>query len=191
MKEVVLASAILLLSGCSQISVRHHSAGRPLPFCEKNSSVDRGVVYWGTLWRPDQKEKELRESMARSALEKYFAKSPCFRSVEIVRLLENADPLLATDAEIIADAKQRNAATAFVIALEELGPNVMLYCSPILWATRNDVVFQTRVIDVKTGRLQARHGTHWQKGGAFTWNGADTLTDDMVKALSIVFGEPQ
>ncbi len=186
--RTIVASLALALAGCSEVSVRHHAAGHPLPLCGQQARAESGAVYWGVLWRLDQKEKEIREGMARSALETFFAASPCFQTAVLVRSLTGRDSVLASDEQILADARRRGVTKAVVLVVEELGPNVILYCSPILWATRNDIVFQVRLLDVKSGTLQARVGTRFERGGAFTFNGAETLSSDMVEALGVVFG---
>lgn len=50
------------------------------------------------------------------------------------------EALLATDEELISGGHSVGAAYDMRLRIEELGPNVYLYLSPILWESKNEVL---------------------------------------------------
>jgi len=74
-----------------------------------------------------------------------------------------------------------------LVRLEELGPLVMIYLSPVLWEGGTEVVLRVRVLDANTSALEADITTHWKNGGAFVLKGTKTLGQDLEAALASVF----
>jgi len=187
---IVVASIILILmSGCSTTSVKFYAKGMTPPLCHPNNAKTQVLVYWGTAWRADQKEIEKREDMAEKAITDFFLSQECLSTLSISKTLSELDAMTLSDVEIIKTSQNdfKDVEKIFVIRVEELGPNIMIYLSPILWETRNDVFFNIRVLDVKTGRLEANISTHWEHGGPFTLFGARSLSADFSRALTELF----
>jgi hypothetical protein len=95
--------------------------------------------------------------------------------------------LLVTDAKLISAGNSAGADKVIRIRIEELGPNLYLYLSPILWQTKNEVLLQVRVINTKTGKVESDLSTQWMRGGPFTLHGASGLPTDLSCALKAIF----
>jgi len=189
-RHVIIVCAIVsLCSGCSSISVKHHAVGIIPPLCRTDAPKDRVVVYWGTAWRADQKEVSVREALAAESIAEFFGSNPhlCFETISVSKIIAGRDALLATDAEAISEAKATGADKVILIRIEELGPNLMLYLSPVLWQTMNEALLRVRSINTKTGLLEADVSTHWTRGGPFAVIGASSLPTDLTGALRAVF----
>jgi len=63
----------------------------------------------------------------------------------------------------------------------------MIYLSPILWQTQNEVLLHLRSLDVDKARLETDITSHWKRGGAFTAIGAKSLPQDLKGVLSEIF----
>ncbi|MBU0482452.1 MAG: hypothetical protein KKG47_15270 [Proteobacteria bacterium] len=182
-----LSILTLLTSGCSTIRTTHHSVGLQPPLCEEKTSQINAAVFWNTVWRQDQKEPQIREEMLSTALERFFAGTGCYRAQNLIRQINGRSALLATDTEILSVADSSGADKAIVIKFMEAGPNLILYLSPILWQTRNEIRMNVRIIDVKSRTIEADISTHRFRGGPFTMIGADSLPLDITGSLQEVF----
>jgi hypothetical protein len=178
---------IVIATGCASIRVTHHATGTPPPLCGAGASWGKTVFFWGVAWRADQKEAATREGLAASTLSEALRSNPCFETLAVSRTVDGRDALLATDDSIVTAARTAGAESAVVIRIEELGPNLMLYLSPILWQTQNEVVMRVRHLDGKGGTLKTDVSTRWTRGGPFTLLGANSLDADLRGALNAVF----
>jgi len=97
------------------------------------------------------------------------------------------DALLANDSELIAAGNKAGADKVLHFRIEELGPNLYPYLSPILWKTENEVVLQLRVLNVATTNIEADLSSQWKRGGAFTLYGASSLPTDFSGILQAIF----
>jgi hypothetical protein len=104
--------------------------------------------------------------------------------------VDDTDVLLAGEERLLQAARRRGADRLFLIRIEELGPNLMIYLSPILWETNNEVLLRLRSIAVTSGETEADITTHWLRGGPFTAHGAKELPVDLDGALSSVVAGP-
>jgi hypothetical protein len=177
---------LFIAGGCSTTAVKLYPAGLTPPLCRAGAQQDSIAVYWGTAWRADQKEAARREAIAAKGLSEFFGGTSCFRTLALSRTINGHDPLLLTDPELLASAPA-DADRIFIIRVEELGPNLMFYLSPILWETRNDVVLRVRSLNVKTKRLESDVSVRWTRGGAFGLLGTDSLPPDFFGAVEAVF----
>lgn len=183
----LLLTTCFLLPACSTISIKQYAAGNQPPLCDEEIPAEKLVVYWGLAWRDDQKEAAKRSAVAEEYIVEFFRSNDCFDVLEISKIIAGNSVLLVTDNEIISRAESKGADRAYVIRLEEFGPNLMLYLSPILWQTQNEVLLRLRSINVDTGRLEADITTHWFRGGPFTLHGAKSLSIDLRGALGSIF----
>jgi hypothetical protein len=181
---------LLIAGGCTTTAAKFYPTGLTPPLCRAGAQKDSVAVYWGTAWRADQKEVSRREAMAANGLSEFFGGTTCFTTLVLSRTINGRDPLLLIDPELLASAPM-DADRIFVIRIEELGPNLMFYLSPILWETRNDVVLRVRSLNVRTKRLESDVSVRWTRGGAFALLGTNSLPPDFTGALAAVFtGQP-
>ena len=173
--------------GCSSITVTHNAVGIHPPLCKTELPKEKVAVYWGTAWRTDQKEPEQREALAEKTIKEFFETKLCFEPILISRAIAGHDALLSTDTEAISKASELGVDKILIMRIEELGPNLILYLSPILWQTKNEVLLHVRMINPKTENLEAAVTTHWARGGPFTFLGAGSLSTDLSGALNAVF----
>jgi hypothetical protein len=185
-RPLILIALLLIAGGCSTTAVKFYPTGLTPPLCRAGAHKDSVAVYWGTAWRADQKEVARREAIAAKGLSEFFGATTCFTPISLSRTINSRDPLLLTDPELLASAPV-DADRIFVIRIEELGPNLMFYLSPILWETRNDVVLRVRSLNVRTKALESDVSVRWTRGGAFTLLGTDSLPPDFSGALAAVF----
>ena len=176
-----------LFPGCSTSTIRHHVVGNPPPLCSQDQTDKKVAVYWGTAWRADQKEVATREKYIANGINKFFDTNNCFETVIISKKVAGKDALLASDSELISAGKAAGADKVLKFRFEELGPNLYLYLSPILWQTKNEIMLQLRVLNVRTNRMESDLSSHWQRGGAFTLHGASSLPTDLSNMLKAIF----
>ena len=75
------------------------------------------------------------------------------------------------------------------VRVEELGPLIIIYPSPILWEGGTEVVLRVRVLNTNTSALEADITDHWKDSGALVLKGTKTLEQDLQAALTAVFGQ--
>jgi hypothetical protein len=184
-RSLILAALVFVIGGCST-TVKFYATGATPPLCRAGAHKDSVAVYWGTAWRADQKEVARREAMVATGLSEFFGGTSCFTTVSLLRTVNGRDPLVLTDPELLASAPV-DAGRIFVIRVEELGPNLMFYLSPILWETRNDVVLRVRSLNTRSKALESDVTVRWTRGGAFTMLGTNSLPPDFSGALAAVF----
>ena len=187
---LLIALAIIALVGCASTKVTMHVVGKKPPLCRTQSSSQTALVFSGTAWRENQKEVALREEMASRAISRFFKTSSCFAKAEVQRLVsENEEAIALSDTDILEYARSsgEHYDKVIIVRVEELGPFLVFYLSPILWEGGTEVVLRVRVLDVKTSTLEANISTHWKDSGAFVIKGTKTLEQDLQAALDSVF----
>lgn len=135
----------------------------------------------------DQKEVSIREGYIEEGIKNFFDYNPCFETLEISKSVSGHSALLVNDAELISAGNSAGADKVIRLRFEELGPNLFLYLSPILWQTKNEVLLQVRVLNTKTKDIESDISTQWMRGGPFTLHGARSLPYDLSGALKAIF----
>ncbi len=185
-RQVLAASAWLLFAGGCATAVTFHATGLTPPICKASPHKENALVYWSAAWRSDPKEVPRREAIAAQGIADFLGSNPCFSALSVSRTIAGRDVLLLSDTEILA-AASANADRIFVIRIEELGPNLTLYLSPLVWATENEVVFRVRCLNPKTGGLDCDVSVRWTRGGPFALLGTNSLPPDVSGALNALF----
>lgn len=176
MKRAV-ALAVLAQAACSSTdAISTPITGAP-PLCAPGVALGAVAVAPLTRWRPDQKEKERREAIARKAIETAFRSMPCARSVKLLGIAPDAQ-----SAAKLAEAKSGGADTAVLIRIDELGP-ILIISVPVLWSTWSDIKFGLEEVDVATGQTLLKFDHHRKVGGAFQVRGVGPLEGEMETAL--------
>ena len=178
---------MLIGEGCSTISTKIHTVGHPPPLCKQGLENKKIAVYWGTAWRADQKETSTRERYVEAGIKKFFLSTRCVQAVSLSKRVLGRNALLATDAELISDGQLAGADYAVRLRVEELGPNVYLYLSPILWETKNEVLLQIQVLDTARQTVESDTSIHRTRGGPFTFHSAGSLPTDFANTLHAIF----
>ena len=189
LKTLLLLASALLLPACTSVSIKQYAVGTPPPLCREQAPREKLIVYWGTAWRADQKEIPFRDRIAAREIEAFFRQDPCYELLDIATRVDQTKVLLVEESRVIEAARRQGADRLLLIRLEELGPNLMVYLSPILWQTKNEVLVRVRSLDVGSGEIESDVTIHWMRGGPFTAHGAKELPIDLRGALhSIVSG---
>lgn len=173
----------LLLIGCASTTVT--TTGLPLkePLCQPGKPLIPTLVYWGTKWRPDQKEPQLREAAALRGIQDFLSRSGCLSVVAIHRL--TTEQAQASNEKLIHSASSSNPKPDRLvrIVVRELGPRLLLGI-PVIVEGGTEVVVDVHVLDATTSELLANTNTTWRNGGPFVIKGIKTLEQDMSAALA-------
>ncbi len=187
--RIWLSFGILAFSGCSEIRVNMHTVGMKPPLCRSGIANQKILVLWGAAWRSDQKEKERREEIASVVIPRFFKGTSCYASADVQKFIGGRNAITMSDSEILKSDMVISGQfqKVIVVRLEELGPTLKFYLSPILWEGSTKVSLRIRVLDVATSSLGSDVATDWEKGGAFVIRGVKYLEESLAAALESVF----
>lgn len=182
-KTLVAALAVAsVLSGCASTTVDHTGAALEAPLCRSDGPAVSTLVFWGTQWRPDQKEPQLREAAALRGIEDFLARTGCLKLADL-RRLPLGEPLPAGPG-LSAAALSAGAERVLFIVVRELGPRLLIGI-PVIVEGGTEVLLDVRVLDARTSALLADTRTLWRNGGTFVIKGVKTLDRDMSAALDV------
>lgn len=186
---LVLLALVLAGQGCSTVNLRQHTAGPKPEICTASQEPEGLLVLWGTAWRNNQKEPLLRREIATRSIQAFFSSLPCRRPVSVLDSWGGrAAPLLSdTQALEAARAQPFPIGEVLIIRVEELGPFIKIYLSPILWEGGTEIILRIRMLKVSTGVMESDVTTHWIRGGPFVLRGASSLDEDLTAALQSAF----
>ena len=175
--------SILFLSGCSSIKVDTSESNMIAPICLPGSKKINITILWGTLWRSDQKEPRLRESMAKQGIEQFINESDCVNAVSIHQIeLEQRVP---SNTEILKLVTEDNIDQVLFIVVRELGPTLVIGF-PSIVEGHTEAILEVKVIDSHTNSVINDSKVHWRHGGKFVIKGTGSLTKDMSSALQSI-----
>jgi hypothetical protein len=129
------------------------------------------LVVWSTRWRPDQKDVVDREAFAWQGIQQFFIRSSCRTEIRSAGAIP---------------ADTRGFGKVVAITVRELGP-ILRIGLPVPIEGGTEVVFESKVVDGRSGKTLAELRTHWQNGGPFVVKGVKTLAEDMTAALTATF----
>lgn len=179
----------IFLSGCAATGSTTHTIGKYPPLCSSQSSAPSTLILWGTAWRTNQKEVLLREEIASRAIKSFFQKSACFSNIEVLKSINGIPAIGLSDVEVLdfASSGDKRYDKVILLRVEELGPLLVFYLSPILWEGGTEAVLRVRILNVESSTLESDISTHWRKSGPFVLKGTGTLEDDLQSALGSIF----
>ena len=177
---------VLGLFGCAATQFTTHATGLKAPLC-RTQAGQTALVLWGTAWRDNQKEAQAREEMASRAISRFFSASSCYAKVAVLRSAAGRDAMTLSDALKFAATLPEGHGKVVLLRVEELGPFISLYLSPVLWEGGTEVLLRVRVLDAGSGSLETDLDARWKYGGAFYLRGARALEQDLQTALGSVF----
>ena len=151
---ILLTAFSLLAPGCTGTSVSFHAAGTAPPLCRDDTTRLKTVVYWGTAWRPGQKEASRREDIIAKGVEDFFRSNPCLSVQTIGRTVNGRDVLLLGDREILASVPA-DIDRIHILRFEELGPELVFSLSPVLWTCDLNIDVRVRTLNNRTGMLES------------------------------------
>lgn len=185
MRTLIPASlaAAFLLSGCASTTVA--TTGRQLeaPLCQAGQPSIPTIVYWGTKWRPDQKEPVLREAAALRGIQAFVRRADCLSVVAVDRL--TSEQVTSSNEELTRLASNFNPKPerVLLIVVRELGPRLLIGL-PAIVEGGTEVLIDVIVLKATTSESLATAQTLWRNGGTFVIKGVKTLDQDMSEALS-------
>lgn len=190
-----LTSILLILStisSCATTVITVHKSNQETNLNTDIISSKKSVlVLWGTAWRKDQKEPKLREDFASNAINKFFLESKLFSDIKVIKTYKEKNVINFSDIEALELNKneyQSKYEKIIFIRVEELGPTLNLYLSPILFDGSTEVKLRVRVLDTNTSKLNSDIYSEWKNGGPFVLKGIKTLEQDMYDNLKSIFG---
>jgi hypothetical protein len=188
-KMLVMFALTLTLAGCAATRITIHAIGDRPPLCRSQPSQPSALILWGAAWRSNQKEVSLREEIASRAISRFFADNACFSNVQLLKSVNNRSAIELSDVEALkfAEATGKHYDRVILLRVEELGPLLILYISPILWEGGTEAVIRVRLLNTATSALEADITTHWRESGAFVLKGTHSLERDLQAALAAVF----
>jgi hypothetical protein len=191
--SIAAVALLALLSSCATTKINLHTVGLKPPLCRAMTGSQAALVLWGAAWRENQKEVLLREEMASRAISNFFREGSCYSKVTVLRSLDGRQATTLSDAEVLklSTTLSERYRKIIQIRLEELGPILSIYLSPILWEGGTEVLLRVRVLDVDSASLETDLVAHWRNSGAFVLKGTGSLEDDLQSALKSIFGESQ
>jgi hypothetical protein len=186
-RTLAIVSVIVTLAGCATTRLTTHAVGNKPPLCQAQALPETALVLWGTAWRENQKEVALREGMASRAISQFFNTS--FPKVDVLKLAAGREAVGLSDTEALKFAASTGVQyeKVILVRVEELGPLLIIYPSPVLWEGGTEVVLRVRVLNANTSALETDIAIHWKDSGAFVLKGTKTLEQDLQAALSSVF----
>ncbi len=145
----LLGCFFFFLCGCATVKLDTHITGTPPPILKGDVTGEKVLVLWGTAWRKNQKEAARREELASQAIEEFF-KNALGHELLLQKTIGGKPARVLSDSQIMQSDEVRLSRVGRVIILrvEELGPTLSFYLSPILWEGSTDVSFRVRVLDV-------------------------------------------
>jgi hypothetical protein len=184
---ILAACFALLLCGCATTKLDTHVSGDAPPLFQGGDLQGKLIVLWGTAWRKNQKEGERREDIAFQAISEFFNEPG--KDVVVQKTVDGKSAVTLSDFQIVQsdEVKKGEFRKIIVLRLEELGPTLSFYLSPILWQGSTDIFFRVRVLDPANISLGSDVSVHWVKGGPFVLRGTSTLKEDLKSALSTIF----
>lgn len=181
--------ATLMAGGCATTRVVAHTVGARPPLCQAQGPSQTALILWGAAWRENQKEAALREEMASRAINHFFKTSPCYSKVDVLNVVDGHSAASLSDVEALkfAAAAGSHYDKVVIVRVEELGPLIIIYLSPILWEGGTEVMLRVRALNANTSALETDISIHWKDSGAFVLKGTKTLEQDLQSALGFVF----
>ncbi len=176
---------MLVLSGCASTHFQVTGQVSQQPLCQLPGEQASALVFWGSKWRPGQKEVPRREAFAQRGIEQFFAMSGCFAKVRVIRQVGDRESVELPPAEVpgLIATYGSDPGQVLFITVRELGPIVKLFSSLALVEGGTDVVLEIRAVSPATGQITADFTAHWQNGGPWVIKGVSTLEQDIGSAL--------
>jgi hypothetical protein len=188
---VLFFLGLLFFSSCSAVRINTHAVGSKPPLCRGDIPNQKTLVLWGAAWRSDQKEKDRREQVASEVIRRFFHNASCCFSATVEKSIAGREAITMSDSEILKSDMVISGGfqKVVVLRLEELGPLLMIYLSPILWEGLTNVSLRIRILDVATSSLESDITIDWKKGGAFNIRGSKYFDESLTAALDSIFGK--
>lgn len=177
--------ALTFMTGCASTKVETTGTQPQQPLCRVGEPAVSTLVYWGSQWRPDQKEPQLREAAALRGIEDFFNRAGCIAITGIHRLPEEK-PLPTNEALVrLASNSTPVPERVVLIVVRELGPRITIGIPKIVEGG-TEVLIDIRVLNPTTKKSLTNTQTRWRNGGTFVIKGVKTLDQDMSAALKAV-----
>ena len=181
MKITLYLFSLLMLfafNGCTYKSNTYYQVG------EKNIKLitqKKYLIIWSTAFRDNQKDISQRLSYIKDGLKEKF------RAYDNIDIAHDNNILLETDVDIFNKSKMQNYDETIILRFEEIGPNIKLYLSPILWSTENTIILRYKVYNINNMKIKTNTSYSQFRGGPFTLHSAEELPIDIKNALDEIF----
>lgn len=180
--RIAALTAIIVLGGCASTRIDITGSALKEPLCQVGSSPVATVIFWGTQWRPDQKEPQHREAAALKGIQDFVAQTPCL-AVSDIRRVPSGSPV-PTDQDLIRSVSTPSGGPERVVLVmvHELGPHLS-FGIPVIVEGGTEAIIDVRVLQTHTFAVLASTRIEWRNGGRFIVKGVRSLDEDMRAAL--------
>lgn len=140
-------------------------------------------MLWGALWRSDQKEPLLRESMAKQGIEIFISETKCINVPAVDQITLDSQP--PSNQALIEQTAKYSANQLIFILVRELGPTIEIGIPSIIEG-HTEVLLEVKVIDLSSNAVTNDSRVHWKQGGKFVIKSTKSLSEDMASALHVI-----
>lgn len=177
---VFIIFCLTLFAGCASLKIDTSGSEIIAPLCVNGEPKIEAILLWGTLWRPNQKEPLLRESMAKQGIEKFISETQCVSVPSIQKIA--IDKPIPSNQTLIEQATTHSASHLLFVLVRELGPTLEIGIPSIIEG-HTEVVLETRIINLDSHKVISSSNIHWRQGGKFIIKSTKSLPNDMASAL--------
>ena len=182
---IIALVALVLLAGCATTKVETIGLPPKTPFCQLKELPIATLVLWGTQWRPDQKEPQLREAAASRGIKEFLNCFSCINATDVRKMSWGEHPPSNEEILRIAASSKPEPEIVLFVVVRELGPRLIIGI-PNIVEGGTEVKIDVRVLEMQSSKILADSQTLWRNGGTFVIKGVGTLDRDMSSALSAV-----
>lgn len=184
MRSFLLGSlvAAYLLTGCASTTVETTGLRLKEPLCQAGQRPITAIVYWGTKWRPDQKEPTLREAAASRGIQDFVGSVSCLSVIAVSRLTSEQSTVPNEELMRLASNLSPKPERVLLIVVRELGPRLVIGI-PVVVEGGTEALIDVSVLDATISKPLSVTQTLWRNGGTFVIKGVKTLDKDMTLAL--------
>jgi len=168
----------------------YQTAGESTICSSKDGDLGHIAVLPETAWRSDQKEPDVRRSMALGIIEKSFQNIPCGKISAPGGIREFSNWSSRPETSLLQQFSAEGVDTIILLRIEELTPQLYITFSlPFLWAGSNEADFHIRVLSAGTGDVLTDMRVRRSTGGPFNIRPAEWSKDELDAALDEIMGK--
>jgi len=179
---ILLIFSVFISSGCASTTIKVTGLIQKKPFCHAGKRLPT-YIYWGPVWRKDQKEPLLREAAALRGINYFVDQNDCISVTKINRFSQGEQQLSAQELLSLSLETTPKSDRILSINVRELGPRLVIGL-PVIIEGGTEVLIDIRVIDTRSSTTITDAKVLWRNGGMFVIKGVASLSSDLTSALN-------